>query len=183
MKLLRWSVLSAGISRQSPALEQSLKFIPCTCAVGELEAAVKLSAKLSYDPIPMCVLLHAYDFLDYRSRTGSIRIADFEKMIARLKNNMNIRFCNISQAASVLDDVGAQRLELNIRLTARLRRHYFRVPNFLKRILPLNTYLPANGYSMKNRWALCVLTGLYYLCLAALVLSIFWIRIPLSQSS
>jgi len=117
LEKLRFSTLSA--SRGGPVRENSLlNFLPATCILPQLRAAVK-AARLSSDIQPVIIVLfHEYDFREIDARRGNTTYQEFYDLLMWLKSQADVRLLSIGQATKIVNDLNANRFLLNKRINS-----------------------------------------------------------------
>lgn len=105
---LGFSTISAGIQGEADG-NSLLNFLPATCDLSQLRDAV-IVARSSSDTQPVVVVLfHQFDFLEIDPERGKLDFPDFEKLLAWVTSQKDIRVLSLDQAANVIDDLSDRR--------------------------------------------------------------------------
>lgn len=112
LQRLGFSILSANAKGEAE-LGSVLKYIPETCGLPDLRAAVT-AARKSPEALPVVVVcFHAYDFRELSAERGRITYQEFSQELDRLASQRDVRVLSIAGAAQSLVRSGADTYQLN----------------------------------------------------------------------
>lgn len=112
---LGFSTLSSDHSGEVPEDTKIDFLVPFTCELPQLRDAVK-AARTSSNTQPLIVVLfHEYEFKEVDEKKGIITYKELSDLLNWLKLQKDIQLLSISQATTVINDMGAKRFLLNKR--------------------------------------------------------------------
>ena len=121
---LGFSTLSADDGGEVTEHAKINFLLPNTCFLLQLRDAVKAARTSSSSQPLIVVLFHEYDFKEIDEKRGSIHYQEFSDLMNWLKFQKDVQLLSISQATTLINDLGAKRFLLN-------KRH-----RFLNSLLP-----------------------------------------------
>lgn len=104
--------LSANREGIAPS-DVSMKYLPITIELQDLRGAV-IEARRSDDPSPVvAVLMHPYDFKESGDARGRVSMAELQKELGWLSEQVDIEVSSISALVNRQDDFGSERYRAN----------------------------------------------------------------------
>lgn len=106
--------LSAAMFDEAPE-GSSLAFLPHSCNLGWLRAAVLSARAAGDDQAVIMALFHAFDFKESGSPRARLSLPDFSAMLGWLKDQRDVRVVTVSQVLRESPNLGAARFRDNRR--------------------------------------------------------------------
>lgn len=132
-------IKTISASLRGSILESSrLNFLPETCFLNRLKAAVELARGLPEKRPVIVVVLHEYDFPDPKDEKKGHVYREFEELLKWLASQKDICARTIDQTTKIVPDLSAHRLKIN---SFYFRRWWADLAPPLKRLAPKVVYL------------------------------------------
>jgi peptidoglycan/xylan/chitin deacetylase (PgdA/CDA1 family) len=168
---LGFEVISASSDRHSITTighSQKLRFLPCTCDLGDLREAVEAARRSSDHDALIVVLLHPYDFVAFDPARGKFTYEYSGDLLSWLASQPDVATRTLAEAAKLARDLGPARLEAvrTLRITQSSGPKFFR-PSRQWLFYP-STHLARNATNAgRARHAVCY--ACFYLLLTAVL--------------
>jgi hypothetical protein len=105
-----FKTISAGISGITKE-SSSLKFLPQTCNLLELQNTVELIRRIPENQPLIVVLFHPHEFLEVNDEDGLFSYPEFRKILNWLVAQKDIQVMTINQATNIIKDLSSHRLK------------------------------------------------------------------------
>ncbi len=105
-----FSILSANKAGVVDA-ESSLRFIPSTCTLADVQKSISSVKKLSYSQPLMVVLFHDYDFKEVDNSRGITTFQELSTTLDWLDTQRNVHIITLDQSIKQIDDLSASRYQ------------------------------------------------------------------------
>lgn len=119
---LGFTALSADC-RGMASRDSTLAFVPATCALHQLQDAIRIARKSHDDQPVVVVLFHVYDFLEHDARQGRLSLHGLDSLLAWLAAQDDVRILSMTQALERGLDLSGRRL-LRARMNRKLARFF-----------------------------------------------------------
>lgn len=120
-----------------------LRFLPGTCALLDLQEAVKSARNISDDKPIIVILFHGYDFIEGSRGEGKLTYQDFIKLLTWVTSQKDIHVRTIDETTRGIRDLGSHRLiEYSSFISSPLQRIW---PTFLNKPYSTKVYLSVHA--------------------------------------
>lgn len=175
-----FDLISAG--RSGPGDEARLRYLPGTIYPHQLRPAIEAAAARGVPDAIIVVTAHPYDFLDsgsnlpeFRKHVGQITSAQFREDLEWANRQPGVRFVSARDLAHGAEDLSAQRLLANARLSAGTFNGRGLLPGGAQAFESL--YYPRAAAEALH-WRQWLLAGLLFGALALAAAAALWVALP-----